>query len=67
VNSGAPEGLTVPAPLVQPDVIIGTEIWLTKDTGNGEIFPAELGFRDLVSSYIIHFLVYIWQVEVASK
>jgi hypothetical protein len=29
---------------VQPDVIIGTEIWLTKDIGNGEIFPAELGF-----------------------
>jgi hypothetical protein len=29
---------------VQPDVIIGTETWLTKDTGNGEIFPAELGF-----------------------
>ena len=28
---------------VQPDVIIGTETWLTKDTGNGEIFPAELG------------------------
>jgi hypothetical protein len=26
------------------DVIIGTETWLTKDTGNGEIFPAELGF-----------------------
>jgi hypothetical protein len=29
---------------VQPDVIIGTETWLTKNTGNGEIFPAELGF-----------------------
>jgi hypothetical protein len=29
---------------VQPDVIIGTETWLTKDIGNGEIFPAELGF-----------------------
>jgi hypothetical protein len=27
---------------VQPDVTIGTETWLTKDTGNGEIFPAEL-------------------------
>jgi hypothetical protein len=30
--------------MVQPDVIIGTETWLTKDIGNGEIFPAELGF-----------------------
>jgi hypothetical protein len=29
---------------VHPDVIIGTETWLTKNTGNGEIFPAELGF-----------------------
>jgi hypothetical protein len=29
---------------IQPDVIIGTETWLTKDIGNGEFFPAELGF-----------------------
>ena len=29
---------------IQPDVIIGTETWLTKDIGNGKFFPAELGF-----------------------
>jgi hypothetical protein len=36
---------------VQPDVIIGTETWLTKDTGNGEIFPAELGFDVILRSF----------------
>jgi hypothetical protein len=37
---------------VQPDVIIGTETWLTKDTGNGEIFPAELGVDALLRAMI---------------
>jgi hypothetical protein len=36
--------LSVLLETIQPDVIIGTETWLTKDIGNGEFFPGELGF-----------------------